>query len=171
MISPPFIWRNPDGSPVAIDGPRYNFDIETNGLLDATDRIHSICIEDLDTGVIYSAHDHADTWKNPNEAAGMVTPEYGAQVETVTTPPSGSVRLTIVPRLPRTGNPRGSHFQIPVPTSRNPSTPLVSLRTPCPSWTQLSRPFRQPCRKIEKQRRPVRMPCRMSPFGRVCRMP
>jgi DNA polymerase I-like protein with 3'-5' exonuclease and polymerase domains len=72
LETPSFIWRNPDGSPLTVKGSRYNFDIESNGLLETMDRIHSVCMEDLETGVMYSAHDHADTWKNPNEAAGIV---------------------------------------------------------------------------------------------------
>lgn len=47
------------------------------------DRIHSVVLEDLDTGVIYSAHDHADIWKNPAEEAGIV----------VTIPVEKAVRL------------------------------------------------------------------------------
>jgi DNA polymerase I len=51
---------------------RYNFDIEGNGLLETISIIHSIVLEDMDTGVIFSAHDHADNWKNPAEEAGIV---------------------------------------------------------------------------------------------------
>lgn len=35
-------------------------------------RVHSVVFEDLDSGIIYSAHDHADIWKNPAEEAGLV---------------------------------------------------------------------------------------------------
>ncbi|MRN66392.1 DNA polymerase [Brucella sp. 10RB9213] len=51
---------------------RLCFDIETNGLLEQTSCIHSLCFEDLDTALIYSAHDHADNWNNPAEEAGIV---------------------------------------------------------------------------------------------------
>jgi DNA polymerase I-like protein with 3'-5' exonuclease and polymerase domains len=37
---------------------RYAFDIETNGLLDQMDRIHSLVLTDVDTGQTYSCTDH-----------------------------------------------------------------------------------------------------------------
>lgn len=41
---------------------RLVFDIETNGLLDVVDRVHSLCIGDLDTGEIFSFTDAAPTY-------------------------------------------------------------------------------------------------------------
>lgn len=38
--------------------PRYHFDVETNGLLDTMDKIHSLVLIDADTGATYSCHDH-----------------------------------------------------------------------------------------------------------------
>lgn len=38
------------------------FDIETNGLLPELDRLHCLCMRDLDTGKDYSHHDHLDKW-------------------------------------------------------------------------------------------------------------
>jgi len=52
-------------------GSRYIFDIESNGLLDTMDRIHSLVLQDVDTGVIYSCHDH--DWQNPAEAGSDVS--------------------------------------------------------------------------------------------------
>ena len=37
---------------------RLAFDLETNGLLDELDTIHSLCIQDVDTGETWSCHDH-----------------------------------------------------------------------------------------------------------------
>jgi len=39
---------------------RLIFDIETNGLLDATNTIHSLCIKDIDSGNVWSCTDHDD---------------------------------------------------------------------------------------------------------------
>ncbi|WP_217364054.1 hypothetical protein, partial [Marinobacterium sp. xm-d-509] len=36
---------------------RYAFDIETNGLLDTMDTIHSLVLQDVDTGEVFSCHD------------------------------------------------------------------------------------------------------------------
>lgn len=36
---------------------RLAFDIETNGLLDELDKLHCLCIKDLDTGEVWSCHD------------------------------------------------------------------------------------------------------------------
>lgn len=49
------------------DGPRYLFDIESDGLLDTMSKIHSLVLQDVDTGVVYSCHDHE--WSNPAEGA------------------------------------------------------------------------------------------------------
>lgn len=47
------------------NGARYLFDIETNGLLDETTKLHSLVLQDVDTGEVYSCHDH--DWENPAE--------------------------------------------------------------------------------------------------------
>lgn len=38
--------------------PRYHFDVETNGLLETMDVIHSLVLIDADTGETFSCHDH-----------------------------------------------------------------------------------------------------------------
>ena len=35
--------------------PRYFFDLETNGFLEVTDRVHSLVLQDMDTGEITHA--------------------------------------------------------------------------------------------------------------------
>lgn len=37
---------------------RYFFDLETNGFLDVANVIHSLVLQDMDTGAVYSCHDH-----------------------------------------------------------------------------------------------------------------
>lgn len=50
---------------------RYAFDIETNGLLDDLDTVHSLVIQDIDTGEVFSLHNQHDTGSAPNVADGL----------------------------------------------------------------------------------------------------
>lgn len=49
---------------------RYVFDIETNGLLDALNTIHSLVLKDVDSGLVYSCCDISDYWSQHEESAG-----------------------------------------------------------------------------------------------------
>lgn len=48
---------------------RYVFDIETNGLLDQLDRVHSLVLQDVDTGQIISATDDENSYISVHSAA------------------------------------------------------------------------------------------------------
>jgi DNA polymerase-1 len=60
----PFRWV-PATTPHKTSGSRYLFDIESNGLLDTMNVIHSLVLQDVATGEVYSCHDHK--WDNPAE--------------------------------------------------------------------------------------------------------
>lgn len=51
---------------------RLIFDLETDDLLPEVSTIHSLLIKDIDTGHIWSCHDHPE-WDNPREGQGLTT--------------------------------------------------------------------------------------------------
>lgn len=53
--------------------PAYIADCETNGLLPELTKLHCLVLEDIDTGYVYSCHDHSAVWTNPREGQGVKT--------------------------------------------------------------------------------------------------
>ena len=66
-------------------GPRFIYDLETNGLLPEVSTIHSLLIKNIDTGHIYSCHDHGNEWDNPREGQGLTTLTIDDGLELLTT--------------------------------------------------------------------------------------
>jgi DNA polymerase I-like protein with 3'-5' exonuclease and polymerase domains len=53
--------------------PSYIADCETDGLLPELTKLHSLVLQDIDTGHVFSCHDHGAEWTNPREGQGVTT--------------------------------------------------------------------------------------------------
>lgn len=71
-----FDWHWPNGQPVTNPhGPRLAYDIETNGLLPDVSTIHSLVIEDLDNGKVYSC-----AGDQGRDVEGYLSIDYGLEL-------------------------------------------------------------------------------------------